>query len=121
MRRLTLAALLLALPGQALAQPRLVTASPAANSAASKPTRLALVFSENLLPAASGFELVMTAMPGMTSHQPMPIRGFATSVADKAITASLPRALPVGTYRLTWHAAGADQQRAEGSYSFTVR
>ena len=69
MRRLTLAALLLALPGQALAQPRLVTASPAANATVNKPTRLVLAFSEPLSPAASGFLDVGSLVSGLHARR----------------------------------------------------
>lgn len=109
------------LPGPALARPRLVSSTPAANAAVVKPTMLRLTFSETLAAPMSGIELTMTGMPGMANHAPMPIRGFRTAVNDKTITITLPRALPVGTYLLKWHAAGTDRQRIENSYSFTVR
>lgn len=125
MRRLALLALaplaaMIALPAGALAQPRLTAATPRANATVSKPRRLVLVFSEALVAPLSGIELTMTAMPGMASHQPMPIRGFTTQVADKTMTVNLPRALPPGTYQLTWHVAGADRHRIQNSYTFTA-
>ena len=125
MRRLALfaapALAMLALPGAAFAHPKLVSASPAANTAVAKPTKLTLTFSENLIGPLSGIELVMTGMPGMANHQPMPITGFRTTVTDKTVLLTLPRPLPAGSYQLRWHAAAADQHRAEGSYTFTVR
>ena len=110
-----------ALPTAAFAQPRLLTSAPAANSAVRGPTRLTLTFSEALAAPASGIELTMVAMPGMADHRPMPIREFATSVSGAVVTVALPRALPMGTYRLQWHAAGADRQEAAGQFDFTVR
>lgn len=123
MRRVFLAsiALLLAIPGIAQAQPRLLSATPADKATVSKPTRLSLTFSEPLVAPLTGIDLVMTAMPGMAGHEPMPITGFQTTVSDRTVLATLPRALPAGTYLLRWHAAGADRQRGEGSYSFVVR
>ncbi len=123
MRRIVfpLALIAAALPGTALAHATLVGADPAAGATVSKPAKIALTFSEDLVGPLSGIDLVMTGMPGMANHQPMPIRGFATQAKGKALTAALPRALPAGTYRLTWHAAGADQHRVEGSYAFTVK
>ncbi|MFC3175429.1 copper resistance protein CopC [Novosphingobium bradum] len=119
---LGLAALaLFAIPGAALAQPRLVAATPAANATVSRPTVLRLTFSETLAAPLSGVDLVMTGMPGMASHAPMPIRGFTTATAGPVLTVTLPRPLPAGSYQLKWHAAAADQQRVEGSYAFTVR
>lgn len=125
MRHLSvLAAALIAvstMPTAALAHPRLVSASPAANATVAKPTKLTLTFSENLVAPLSGIELTMTGMPGMANHAPMPIRGFTSQVTGKVITITLPRALPAGSYELKWHAVAADQHRIEDRYTFTVR
>ena len=111
----------LALPGHALAHPKLLESSPAADATVAKPTKLTLNFSEALVAPLSGIELVMTAMPGMADHPEMPIKGFATKVEGKTLTANLPRPLPAGTYVLKWHVVAADQHRIQGSYSFKVR
>lgn len=102
MRRVFLApiALPLAIPGIAQAQPRLLSATPADKATVSKPTRLSLTFSEPLVAPLTGIDLVMTAMPGMAGHEPMPITGFQTTVSDSSVLATLPRALPAGTYLL---------------------
>jgi copper resistance protein C len=104
-----------------MAEPRLVSSTPTAKATVAKPTRLALTFSEEIMPMLSGIELTMTGMPGMANHQAMPIKGFKAQVSGKTILVTLPRALPAGTYDLKWHAAGADQHGVESSYSFTVR
>lgn len=124
MRFTALAAAILAVaavPSIALAHPKLLNATPAANSAVAKPTSIALTFSEDLVAPLSGIDLVMTGMPGMANHQPMPIKGITAKAKGKTLTVALPRPLPTGTYQLTWHAVAADQHRVEGSYSFTVR
>jgi methionine-rich copper-binding protein CopC len=125
MRRLSLAALaataLFASAVPASAHPRLVSASPAANSAVAKPTQITLTFSEGLVAPLSGIELTMTGMPGMANHAPMPIKGFTTTVEGRTLTAKLPRALPAGTYQLKWHVVAADQHRLENVYTFSVR
>lgn len=123
MIRFLVAATALTLPGVAMAQPQLVSSTPAAKAAVSKPTRLSLTFSEKLLAGASGFDLVMTGMPGMADHPPMPIKGFTASIGPdgKSLIATLPRALPGGSYDLSWHATGSDQSKAQGRYSFTVK
>lgn len=124
MRFAALAAAILAVaavPAVALAHPKLLSATPAANSAVAKPTSIALTFSEDLVAPLSGIDLVMTGMPGMANHQPMPIKGITAKAKGKTMTVALPRPLPTGTYQLTWHAVAADQHRIEGSYSFTVR
>ena len=114
---------LAALPSVASAQPKLLSSTPAANAAVSKPTKLTLTFSEKLLAPSSGVDLLMTGMPGMANHGPMPIKGFKTSVEgdSRTLTVILPRALPMGSYDLNWHVTGADQQRVAGKYSFSVR
>jgi len=115
------AASLLAVPGAAMAHPRLLSSTPAANAAVVKPTTIRLSFSEGLVGPLSGIELTMTGMPGMAAHAPMPIKGFTTKAAGKDLVVTLPRALPAGSYELKWHAVAADQHRVEGSYAFSVR
>lgn len=107
----------------ASAQPKLVSSQPVANSVVSKPRVISLTFSEKLLPQLSGFDLVMTGMPGMSDHAPMPISGFAVVVgADgKTLSSKLPRALPAGSYELSWHAVAADAHRIQGKLAFSVR
>ena len=125
MRRLSIMALaaaaILVSAVPASAHPRLVSASPAANATVARPTQIVLTFSEPLVAPLSGIELTMTAIPGMSNHQPMPIRGITTQVEGRTLTATLPRALPVGTYELKWHVVAADQHRIENTYTFTVR
>ena len=111
------------LPGAAFAHSKMVSSNPAANATVAKPTRLSLTFSEKFLAPMSGVDLVMTGMPGMADHAPMPIKGFKTSVAPdgKTMIVTLPRALPAGSYDLKWHIVGADQHKMEGGYSFKVK
>jgi methionine-rich copper-binding protein CopC len=107
----------------AFAHPKLVSSTPAARSVVSNVRQVTLTFSERLIPAISGIDLVMTGMPGMTNHSPMRVTGFTIAVgADgKTLVASLPRQLPPGTYLLTWHAVSADTHRVTGTIAFTVR
>ena len=111
------------LPGAAFAHSKMVSSTPAANAIVAKPTRLSLTFSEKFLAPMSGVDLVMTGMPGMSDHPPMPIKGFKTAVAPdgKTMVVTLPRALPAGSYDLKWHIVGADQHKMEGGYSFKVK
>lgn len=123
MRRilLTAAFALAALPSVALAHPKLLSSSPAANATVAKPTKLSLTFSEKLLAPLSGVDLTMTGMPGMADHAPMPIKGFKTAVDGNTMVVTLPRALPAGSYDLNWHIVGADQHKIAGKYSFSVK
>jgi copper resistance protein C len=113
----------LATSGAGFARAALSSSTPAANTVTSSVKGLKLSFSEHIDEKQSGVEIVMTAMPGMANHQAMKIAGFKTALgADgKTLTVSLPRALPAGTYKLTWHAVSDDGQRAEGSYSFSAK
>jgi len=90
---IALPAAVLAMASPALAHPKLVSSTPAANATVTKPTSLTLNFSEKLLPPMSGIELTMTGMPGMANHAPMKVAGFKTVVANKSMVATLPRAL----------------------------
>jgi methionine-rich copper-binding protein CopC len=110
-----------ALPVAAMAHPKLVSSNPAQNATVARPTSLTLTFSEVLVAPLSGIEVTMTGMPGMANHKPMPVKGFTTKVNGKTLVATLPRALPVGTYLLKWHVVAADQHRIEGSYTFKVK
>ena len=123
MRRilLTAAFALAALPSVALAHPKLLSSSPAANATVAKPTKLSLTFSEKLLAPLSGVDLTMTGMPGMADHAPMPIKGFKTAVDGNTMVVTLPRALPAGSYDLNWHIVSADQHKIAGKYSFSVK
>lgn len=118
-----LAATLLPAGGMALAQPTLTTSTPAAGTTVKALRGLSLHFSEALIKDGSGLDLVMTDMPGMPHHQPMKISGFTTLIAPdgKSLTATFPRTLPTGSYELRWHIATAGKERAQGSYSFTVK
>ena len=107
----------------AQAHTALISSSPAANATVAKPGKVVLTFNEKVVANFSGAELVMTAMPGMADHQPMPITGFtsAMSADGKTLTLTMRRALTPGTYQLKWHAAGADTHRMEGDFTFTVK
>ncbi|MET0239941.1 MAG: copper homeostasis periplasmic binding protein CopC [Sphingobium sp.] len=119
----TMAAAAIATSGAALAHANLVASTPAPNAKASGVRTLSLTFSEAVVETLSGVKIVMTGMPGMANHDPMKVSGFQTALgADgKTLTVTLPRALPVGTYKLDWHAVTADTHRIEGSYAFSVK
>lgn len=123
MIRALMMAFALTLPAVASAQPQLVASTPAKDATVAPPKTISLRFSEAIETGVSGFTLVMTGMPGMADHPPMPIRGFTTKVgADgNTLVAALPRALPVGSYDLRWSVVGADARSAEGVVAFRVR
>ncbi len=107
----------------AQAHPRLVAASPAANTAIESTNQIKLTFSEALVARFSGMSILMTDMPGMKMTAPMSVGAVTSAVAadGKTLVGTLKSPLPAGTYTLGWHAVTADTHRVEGSYSFTVK
>ena len=120
---LAAAAATLAFAGAAQAHTKLVASAPAANASVAKQSTIMLMFNERVVPAFSGADVVMTGMPGMANHQPMKITGLKpTWTADgKTLTLTAGRAFPVGTYKVTWHAAGSDTHRMQGSFTFSAK
>ncbi len=102
----------------AIAAPRVVSSTPAANAQVGKPARVDIRFSEAVPAQGALIELTMTGMPGMAHHAPMKIAGFRTEVArdGQSIAAVLPRPLPLGTYSVAWRAGGG-----QGQFAFTVK
>jgi methionine-rich copper-binding protein CopC len=107
----------------AMAHPKIVSAKPIEGSTASNVTQLSVTFSEPLVPAMSGMDVMMTGMPGMDHHQPMKITGVKTSVAPDGVTllARLARPLPAGVYEADWHVVSTDTHRVTGKLTFTVK
>lgn len=106
----------------AIAHPKLLATSPAADTSVAPPSRITLTFSERLMPKLSGAEIIMTGMPGMPDHH-MPITGFKTSTdADgKTLIIALARPLAAGSYQVAWHAVSADTHRIQGNFAFAVK
>jgi len=116
------AAALLVAPVAAYAHPKLVSATPAPNAVSARTTQLQLVFSERLVAQFSGADLVMTEMPGMKMNVPMKMPAKTTLGTDgKTLVVTLPKALSIGSYTLSYHVVSTDTHRVEGSYSFKVK
>lgn len=107
----------------ALAHPKLVTATPAANANVSGTTTVKLTFSERVMPKLSSATLVMTGMPSMKNHPDMKMTGVTSAVAadGRSIVLTSARALPAGSYRADWVIVGSDTHRITGKHSFNVR
>lgn len=117
---LAIAALIAPLP--AFAHPRLLSATPAANSTAAPVARLQLAFSEGLVAQFSGVEVVMTDMPGMKMNAPMRMPARTSLAEDgKTLVVTLAKLLPRGIYRVDWRVVSKDTHRVQGNYSFQVR
>lgn len=106
----------------AAAHPKLVSSTPAANASVAPTAKVELVFSERLVGNLSKAQVVMTGMPGMAKHAPMPIQGKSAVSADgKAITVIFARPLATGSYRVTYQVVSADTHKIQGSIDFRIR
>lgn len=113
----------LSLAGVADAHPRLMSATPTANSLVAAPSRIALKFSEKLIGPMTAADVLMTGMPGKPHHQPVKMAGFRAALAADGKTLLLARAkpLPAGTYSVAWHAVSVDTHRVAGTFAFSVK
>lgn len=114
----------------AFAHPQLVSATPAQSASVSHVDRIVLTFSEPLVAAFSGFDVVMTNMPGMEmrgmathQHQPMKVNGVVVKVGSdgKSLVGTMSRRLAPGSYDVNWRAVSTDTHRITGKISFTVQ
>ncbi len=123
LKPLTIAAfLLVGLPSTAIAHVKLVSSTPMANSAISKPARIELLFSEKIIAATIKTEVIMTGMPNMKDHPPMKMAHSSQMGKDgKAVTLLLKKALVPGNYTVKWSATGTDTHRMGSEFSFKVK
>lgn len=116
------AAMLFAIPSAGIAHVKLAGSTPTANATVTKPMRIELKFSEKLIAATVKTEVIMTGMPGMKDHPPMPMPHSSQMGKDgKSMTLMLKKALPSGSYKVKWSAAGADSHRMGSEFSFKVK
>lgn len=116
-RAAVVAGLALSLAVPALAHPKLISATPAADAAAFPTARLDLTFSEAMVPAMTS--VTLAHMMGQMAH---PIAGSVRFAADsRSLALVLARPLPAGTYAMEWKSVGADTHKVSGKYQFTIR
>ena len=125
MKRLILANLLAAgllTAATANAHPALVQSTPAANATTAAPARIELRFSERLVSAFSGADLLMIDMPGMKMDKPSK-EAATVAISPDGMTLTLTPAKPLtsGTWRVDYHVAAADTHRVTGSFTFRVK
>ncbi len=125
MKRLILAGLLatgLLTGAAAYAHPELMQTTPAANATTAMPARIELRFSERLISAFSGADLLMIDMPGMKMDKPSK-EAATVAVSPDGMTLTLTPAKPLtsGTWRVDYHVAAADTHRVTGSFTFRVK
>ena len=125
MKRLILANLLAAgllTAATANAHPALVQSTPAANATTAAPARIELRFSERLVEAFSGADLLTVDMPGMKMDKPSKEAATAAIGADGMTLILTPaKPLPAGTYRVDYHVVSTDTHRVTGSFTFRVK
>ena len=113
------AALVLSIGGVATAHPKLLSANPAANATVAAPPRIALHFSEKLVPAFSTAGLTMAARPGMPA---MKMAAATAVAADGKMLVVTPRSrLARGRYTIDWRVVSSDTHKVAGRYAFAVK
>lgn len=111
----SLSAVALFAAAQASAHASLVKSDPAANATVAAPKAVTLTFDDELTPAFSGFDVSMS--DGMKMK-------FKTTVSKdkKSITGVPTGPLMAGAYKISWHAAAAeDGHKTTGTLAFTVK
>lgn len=105
---------LLMVATQAEAHARVVASTPAASATVASPGTLTVTFSERVVPAFSGLEVVSAAGAKVA---------VTTTVSEdgKTVSGRTARPLAAGAYSLNWRAASADGHRMTGVIAFTVR
>ena len=101
----------------AFAHPKLVKSDPAADAVVSVSLKeLRLSFNEELVPKFSSADV--------KDQKGQKVK-TGTAAADptdkKQLVVPLSKPLAAGSYKVEWHAVGADTHRVQGSYSFTVK
>lgn len=100
---------------QASAHASLVKSDPAANATVAAPKAITLTFDEEVTPAFTGFDVMMGG--GMK----MPVK-TTVSKDKKTITGVFSGPVMAGAYKISWHAAAADDgHKSTGVLAFTVK
>ncbi|WLH13905.1 copper homeostasis periplasmic binding protein CopC [Pseudomonas hefeiensis] len=112
----------LLISGLAQAHPKLLSSTPAEGAEGAAPAKIELHFSENLMTKFSGAKLVMTGMPGMSAHSPMPMKAKVSGSDDPKTMVITPNApLTAGTYQVQWRAVSSDTHPITGNVTFKVK
>jgi methionine-rich copper-binding protein CopC len=98
----------------AWAHTELVSSDPASGATVAPPETITLIFSEEIAPAFSGFNLAMVGRD-MTVQ-------VETELAEdgKTLVGALEKTLTPGAYTIAWHVASGDGHRMTGEIPFDV-
>lgn len=106
----------------AAANPQLLQSTPVANATVAPTANVRLAFSERVAASLSTVQVVMTGMPGMADHPPMPMPGKVAITADgKTVTVTFARPLATGSYKVNYQIAASAGGKVQGSLDFKVR
>ena len=105
---------LLLVATQADAHARVVASTPAASATVASPRSISVTFSERVVPAFSGLEVVNAAGAKFAVTR-------AVSEDGKTLSGRTARPLAAGAYTVNWRVASADGHRMTGAIAFTVR
>ncbi len=116
-------ALTATISSNAFAQPRLISSIPVANASLAKQSKIQLNFNEKISVRSMRIALVMTGMPGMADHPPMPMNVFSLQMSPdgKGVALLLKKALPLGSYAVNWQVSGTANEPAKGTLNFVVK
>ena len=123
LRRFSISAAAMLLAGvfmsaTAMAHPRVLSSSPAANAAVAAPNQIDVTFSEALLASGSRAELFMGHGRLWMKVAVVP----AQVLADGRTLRTVPNApLVPGNYRLQWRTVGSDSHPMSGEIDFSVK
>jgi methionine-rich copper-binding protein CopC len=110
-----LGAITLVSASQASAHASLVKSDPAANATVVAPKSVTLTFDEEVTPAFSGFDVMMGG------SMKMPVK-TTVSKDKKTITGVFSGPVMAGAYKISWHAAAADDgHKSTGVLAFSVK
>lgn len=105
------------LAAPALAHPKLLSSTPAADGSAQNVKQISLKFSEGLVAPVSGGALSMKM-----GDSNMDVSLKTTVAKDgKTLVATLAQPLPAGQYVFDWHVVSTDTHRVAGKLAFTVK
>ncbi len=100
---------------QASAHASLVRSDPAANATVAAPKAITLTFDEEVTPAFTGFDVMMGG------SMKLPVK-TTVSKDKKTITGVFSGPVMAGAYKISWHAAAADDgHKSTGVLAFTVK
>ncbi|HEY1125028.1 MAG TPA: copper homeostasis periplasmic binding protein CopC [Sphingobium sp.] len=114
---IALAAAFALLASPALAHPKLLSSTPAANGSAGTVKQITLKFSEGLVGPVSGGTL---SMKMGDQNMDMSVK-TAVAKDGKTLVATVPQPLPAGQYIFDWHVVSTDTHRVAGKLAFTVK